>query len=155
MENIKKGDLVALHYEGRFESGEVFDSSSNGGHEHPLEFTAGEGQVVPGFDKAVLGMKKGEEKEFTISPNEAYGEHNPELQQKVPRSQLPKDQIPEAGMTMVVGTPDGRQFPVQITAVDEETITLDLNHPLAGKTLIFKIKILDINHEPGKYAHKH
>ncbi len=155
MEKIKKGDLVALHYEGRFENGEVFDASSHGEHEHPLEFKAGEGHVVPGFDNAVLGMSKDEEKEFTLKPSEAYGEHNPQLQQKVPRNQLPQDQVPEAGMTMVVGTPDGRQFPVQISAVDEETITLDMNHPLAGKTLIFKIKILDINHEEGKYAHKH
>ncbi len=154
--SIKKGDLIALHYEGRFENGEVFDSSSfHEGHEHPLEFTVGEGQVVPGFDNAVIGMSKDEEKEFTLKPSEAYGEHNSELQQKIPKDQLPKDQTPEAGMTIVVKTPDGNQFPVQIIAVDEETITLDLNHPLAGKTLIFKIKILDVNHEKGKYSHKH
>ncbi len=156
MTQIKKGDLVALHYEGRFEDGVVFDSSSSHeGNEHPLEFTAGVGQVVPGFDRAILGMKNGEEKEFTLKPSEAYGEHNPALQQKVPRDKLPQDQVPEVGMTMVVGTPDGGQFPVQITAVDESTVTLDLNHPLAGKTLIFKIKILDVNHESGKYSHNH
>lgn len=152
---INKGDLVALNYEGRFESGEVFDSSSRGGHEHPLEFKAGFGQVVPGFDKAILGMNKGEEKEFTLKPSEAYGEHNPKLEQKVPRTQLPKDQEPKPGMMMIVGTPDGRQFPVKITAVDKDTITLDLNHPLAGKTLIFKVKILDVNYQEGKYSHKH
>ncbi len=153
--SIKKGDLVALNYEGRFEDGEVFDSSSHGGHEHPLEFVAGEGHVVPGFDKAVIGMSKGEEKEFTISPNEAYGERNSDLEQKVPRSQLPKEQEPEVGMVIVASTPEGEQFPVQITAVDKETVTIDLNHPLAGKTLVFKIKILDVNHEKGKYSHKH
>lgn len=153
--SIKIGDLVALNYEGRFEDGEVFDSSSHGGHEHPLEFVAGEGHVVVGFDKAVMGMSKDEEKEFTISPNEAYGEHNKELEQKVPRSQLPKEQEPEVGMVIVAGTPEGEQFPVQIIAVDSETVTIDLNHPLAGKTLTFKIKILDVNHEPGKYSHKH
>lgn len=153
--SIKKGDLVALNYEGRFENGEVFDSSSHGGHEHPLEFVAGEGHVVAGFDKAVIGMSKGEEKEFTIKPSEAYGERNPDLEQKVPRSQLPKEQEPEVGMVIVASTPEGEQFPVQIIAVDSETVTLDLNHPLAGKTLVFKIKILDVNHEKGKYSHNH
>ena len=152
---IKKGDLIAVNYEGRFEDGEVFDSSSREGHEHPLEFTAGIGQVVPGFDNAVLGMEKGQEKEFTLKPEEAYGEYNAQLQQKVRRDQLPQDQEPEVGMTIIAKTPDGSQFPIQITAIDKDTITLDMNHPLAGKTLIFKIKILDVNHEKGKYAHKH
>lgn len=152
---IKKGDLVALNYEGRFENGTVFDSSSHGGHDHPLEFKAGEGQVVSGFDNEVIGMSKGEEKEFTLKPSEAYGEHKKELEQKIPRSQLPKEAEPEVGMTLMVGTPDGNQFPVQITAVDKDSITIDLNHPMAGKTLIFKIKIVDVNHEPGKYAHQH
>ena len=152
---IKKGDLIAVNYEGRFEDGEVFDSSSREGHEHPLEFTAGIGQVVPGFDNAVLGMEKGQEKEFTLKPEEAYGEYNAQLQQKVRRDQLPQDQEPEVGMTIIAKTPDGSQFPIQITAIDKDTITLDMNHPLAGKTLIFKIKILDVNHEKGKYTHKH
>lgn len=152
---IKKGDLVALFYEGRFENGELFDSSNHGGHEHPLEFTAGEGQVVLGFDKAVIGMKKGEEKEFKIKPSEAYGERDPQMEKEVPRSTLPQDQEPKAGMTLVVRTPDNQQFPVKITAVTKEKITLDLNHPLAGKNLVFKIKIEDINHKPGKYAHNH
>ena len=152
---IKKGDLIAASYEGRFEDGEIFDASSKEGHEHPLEFTAGIGQVVPGFDNAILGLEKGQEKEFTLKPSEAYGEYNKQLQQKVPRDQLPKDQEPEVGMTIIAKTPDGSQFPIQITAVNEKEVTLDMNHPLAGKTLIFKIKILDINHEKGKYAHKH
>ncbi len=152
---IKKGDLVALSYEGRFQDGVIFDSSSHGGHEHPLEFEAGAGHVVKGFDDAVLDMQKGEEKEFTLKPSEAYGEHNPNLEQKVPRSQLPKEQEPQVGMTIIASTPDGGQFPVQIKAVDKENVTLDLNHPLAGKTLIFKIKIIDINHEEGKYNHSH
>src|SRR3989344_1954061 len=151
---IKKGDLVAISYTGKFENGDVFDSSVHDGHEHPLEFRAGEGQVVPGFDKAIMGMEKNEEKEFTLKPEEAYGRHKEELQQKIPRSQLPKEKEPEAGMTIIASTPDGRQFPVKITAVDKETVTLDLNHPLAGKTLVFKIKIIDINHKVGKYNHK-
>ena len=152
---IKIGDLIAVNYEGRFEDGEIFDSSSKEGHEHPLEFKAGTGQVVAGFDKAVLGMENGQEKEFTLKPEEAYGEYNPQLQQKIRRDQLPEDQEPEVGMTIVAKTPDGSQFPIQITEVNEKEVTLDMNHPLAGKTLIFKIKILDVNYEKGKYAHKH
>ena len=152
---IKKGDLIAVNYEGRFQNGEIFDSSSHGEHKHPLEFKAGEGKVVKGFDQAVIGMEKDEEKEFTLKPAEAYGEHNPQLQQKIPKSQLPQDQEPEVGMMIVAKTPDGSEFPIQITAVDGDTVTLDMNHPLAGKTLIFKIKILDINHKVGKYSHNH
>lgn len=142
---IKKGDKVKVEYEGRFEDGVVFDSSKN--HGQPLEFEVGEGRVISGFDKAVTGMKKGEEKEFTLKPEEAYGERRAELEQEIPKDKLPP--VPEGqeikeGMMLVMGTPDGRQMPVKITKVGKSKITLDLNHPLAGKTLIFKIKILDV-----------
>ncbi len=141
---IKKGGKVKLDYEGRFEDGTVFDSSTHGDHSHPLEFEVGSGQVIKGFDDAVVGMKKEEEKEFTLNPAEAYGESNPNLMQKVPRNALPKEQEPKPGMVLMVGAPDGRQFPVKITAVDKDSITVDLNHPLAGKKLIFKIKIVNV-----------
>lgn len=140
---IKSGDKVSVDYEGRFESGEVFDSSKHGDHSHPLEFEVGANQVIPGFDKAVVGMKKGEEKEFTINPEEGYGEINHQLKKEIPKKALPPEQEPKAGMTLVVSTPQG-QFPVKISEVKEDTVTIDLNHPLAGKKLIFKIKILDI-----------
>ena len=142
---IKKGDKVSVDYEGKFESGEVFDSSTHGDHSHPLEFTAGNGQVIVGFDNAVIGMEVGQEKEVKIKPEDAYGDLRPEYQQKIPRNALPQDQEPKEGMTLVMGTPDGKQFPVRISKVDKESVTLDLNHPLAGKTLVFKIKIVKIN----------
>jgi peptidylprolyl isomerase len=100
--------------------------------------------VIPGFDKAVLGMKVGEEKEFTIAPAEAYGEYNPELTKEIPKNVLPKEQEPKEGMTLMVGTPQG-QFPVRISKVLADRVVIDLNHPLAGKVLIFKIKVLSIN----------
>ena len=141
---VKKGSKLKVEYEGKFEDGEVFDSSSHGDHSHPLEFEVGAGNVIKGFDDAVLGMKKGEEKEFTLEPDEAYGQPNPELKQDIPRDVLPKDQKPEAGMILMMTTPDGHQMPAKILEVTEDKITLDLNHPLAGRKLIFKIKILDI-----------
>ena len=140
----KKGSNVKLDYEGKLESGEVFDSSKHEDHSHPLEFTLGEGQVIPGFEKAVEGMKEGEEKEFSIEPKEAYGMPNPGAVQKIPRSALPQDQEPKEGMMLIIGNQEGQQFPAKITLVDKEFVTLDLNHPLAGKKLTFKIKVVEI-----------
>jgi len=150
----KEGLFVSLDYEGRLESGEVFDSSKHGDHSHPLEFQVGSGQVIPGFDSAVKGMKVGEEKEFKIIPSEAYGEYNPQLTKEIPRNTLPKEQEPKVGMTLLVGTPQG-QFPVTITKVSNENVTIDLNHPLAGKTLIFKIKVIGLSSQPSQHDHGH
>ncbi|MBS3072036.1 peptidylprolyl isomerase [Candidatus Pacearchaeota archaeon] len=142
---IQKGSKIKVDYEGRFEDGEVFDSSSHGDHSHSLEFEAGSGQVIKGFDEAVIGMNVGEEKEFTIEANEAYGEHKKELKRDIPRNALPQDQEPKVGMVLMLSAPDGMQFPAKIINVDKDKVTIDLNHPLAGKKLIFKIKILEIN----------
>ena len=141
---VKKGDRVTLEYTGTLEDGTVFDSSKN--HKKPLEFEVGSGQVIPGFDKAVMGMKKGEKKKFTLQPSEAYGDRNSELTQIVPRTQLPKGHEPKAGMMLAVGTPDGRQVPATITKVTADNVTLDMNHPLAGKALTFDIKLVGISH---------
>ncbi len=143
--SVKKGDHIKVDYEGRFESGEVFDSSSHGDHSHPLEFEAGSGQVIKGFDEAVIGMEEGQEKEFSIEPKDAYGEYNEKLKRDIPKNALPKDQEPQEGMMLVMGTPEGHKVPVKIVAVNKDTITIDLNHPLAGKKLIFKIKVIGIN----------
>jgi peptidylprolyl isomerase len=89
-------------------------------------------------------MEKGQEKEVTIKPEEAYGQRNPELEQKIPKDSLKMDKEPEPGMMLGLSTPDGRQAAVSILAVDKDTITVDLNPPLAGKTLIFKVKVVDI-----------
>lgn len=150
---IKKGDRVDVDYEGRFENGEVFDSSQHGDHSHPLTFTVGSGEVIPGFDDAVVGMEEGEEKEFSIEPKDAYGEYDARLRQDVPRDALPKDEEVKEGMGLVVGMPTGEQFPVKILSVSAANVTLDLNHPLAGKKLIFKIKVSAVGDKAGKRSH--
>jgi FKBP-type peptidyl-prolyl cis-trans isomerase 2 len=136
----KKGDIVKVDYVGKFDNGEVFDDSKR--HGAPLEFQLGAGEVVPGFEKAVEGMNIGEEKEVKIKPTEGYGERRKELEQKIPRKQLPADKEPKVGMMLAVPLPNGQKFPAKITEVSSESVTIDLNHPLAGKTLCFKIKLV-------------
>lgn len=138
---IQKGNKVTVHYTGTLDDGTIFDSSE--GHD-PLTFEAGAGQLIKGFDDAVIGMQKGEEKQIKIAPNEAYGERDETLTQKVPREALPKDKEPEKGMMLGLVAPDGQQMAAQIIEVEEKTVTIDLNHPLAGKTLNFKIRIMEI-----------
>jgi FKBP-type peptidyl-prolyl cis-trans isomerase 2 len=139
---IKKGDKIKVEYEGTLDDGTVFDSTEK--HGEPLEFEVGSGQLIPGFDKAVVGMKKNEKKEIKIEPEEGYGEHNPELMKKVPRDQMPKNEELKCGMVLMLTLPNGMQFTALVAELDDDSVTIDLNHPLAGKTLNFKIKILDV-----------
>lgn len=138
---IEKGQKVKVEYTGTFEDGEVFDSSEK--HGQPLEFIVGAGQMIPGFDAAVVGMEKDEVKDIKLNPEEAYGEHNPQLVQKVPIDQLPKDPKPSVGMMLAVGLPNGQQLPAKITEVTDADVTIDVNHPMAGKVLNFNIKIVE------------
>ena len=137
---VKKGNTIKVEYTGSFEDGVVFDASDK--HGQPLEFKAGEGMVVPGFDNAVLGMEVGEEKTVTLEPKDAYGMPNPQAIQKVPKANFP----PEAKEGMMIGVPlpDGNQIPATITKITDDEVTIDMNSPMAGKTLIFKIKIISI-----------
>jgi len=139
----KVGDSVSVHYTGTLDDGTVFDSSST--HGQPLTFKIGEGLVIKGFDEAVMGMNVGDKKKIHIEAKDAYGDPNPELLQQVPRDKLPKDQEPKPGMILGVRAPDGMQFPATITAVTADTVTLDLNHPLAGKALNFDLELVKIN----------
>lgn len=140
---VEKGNTVKVEYEGTFEDGTVFDSSNREGKQQPLEFEAGAGKVIKGFDEAVIGMEKDEEKEITIQSSDAYGDPNPELVKEFPRTSLPKDQEPKEGMMLVMKAQTGQQIPAKIVKVDDEKVTIDLNHPLAGKVLKFKIKVVD------------
>tara|TARA_Y100000310_G_scaffold333235_1_gene410367 strand:- start:555 stop:989 length:435 start_codon:yes stop_codon:yes gene_type:complete len=141
MAKVEKGNKVKVDYTGSFEDGNVFDTSEG---KQPLEFEVGSGQVIKGFDEALIGMEKGEEKEVKIESKDAYGDPNPELVKKIPRDKLPPEQEPKAGMMLAMATPDGRQIPARITEVGDKEITIDINHPLAGKTLLFKLKVVDI-----------
>lgn len=141
---VKLNDNVLVDYEGRLEDGTVFDSSKHGDHSHPLEFVVGSNMVIKGFENAVLGMEKGEEKEFSIEPKEAYGEYNPQLLQEIPRQALPKDPEPKIGMMLVMQAENGYKVSARIISVENSIIKIDINHPLAGKKLFFKIKVLEI-----------
>jgi len=142
MGKVQEGDTITVEYTGRLEDGTVFDSSDK--HEEPLEFTVGEGKIIQGFDKAVIGMEVGEEKEITLPPEDAYGQHNPELVRDLPRNVFPEDQELQPGMVFMMALQDGRQVPVRLAKVAEEQVTVDLNSPLAGKTLNFTIKVVGI-----------
>lgn len=141
MSDAKAGDTVKIHYTGTLSDGSTFDSSAG---RDPLEFTLGSGQVIPGFDKAVTGMSVGESKTVEIPAADAYGAHNPEGRQAIPRDQVP-DTIPlEVGTRLQVQTADGRPLPVTIAEVTDEAVVLDANHPLAGKDLTFDIELVEI-----------
>ena len=144
---IKVGDVIKVDYVGTLEDGTIFDSTKND-NANPLKFQVGAGQLILGFDQAVIGKEVGEEFNITLEPKEAYGVRDPMLVQTISRDQLPEGLDPETGMMLGVGDPNGANSLAWITAVDEEFITLDMNHPLAGKVLNFNIKILETGLEP-------
>ena len=130
MVQAKEGDTVRVQYTGKLEDGTVFDSSDESS---PLEFTIGSGQIIPGFEQAIVGMEPGETKTATIRPEEAYGQR-----------QFPEDIEPEPGQHLQVQQPDGRAAIVTVSEVSESAVTLDANHPLAGQPLTFEIRLVDI-----------
>jgi FKBP-type peptidyl-prolyl cis-trans isomerase 2 len=137
---VKQGDKVKIEYTGKFDDGTVFDSSEK--HGKPIEFEVGAKQVVPGFENAVLHMEEGEEKSFVLKPSEAYGEVNEQMVQKLPKDKLPADV--KEGMVLGMNLPNGGQLPAKVLEVNDDEVMLDLNHPLAGKTLHFEIKVIGI-----------
>jgi peptidylprolyl isomerase len=143
-EIAKIGDRVTIDYEGSLEDGVIFDNSKS--HDKPFQFIIGSGQVIPGFDKAVTGMKVMEEKKFTLQPTEAYGEINQKLIHKVMRSGLPPKPEPKPGMGLMMGGGPGKvSRRAMITEVTKEYILIDMNHSLAGKSLTFAIKLIKIS----------
>lgn len=141
MTQVKSGDSVRIHYTGTLDDGTEFDSSTG---TDPLEFTVGSGQIIPGLDKALPGMEVGDKKTVRVPADEAYGAHDPDASQEVPKDQFPADIPVEVGTQLQVQTPDGQVVQVVIIAVTEETATLDANHPLAGKDLTFDIELMSI-----------
>lgn len=141
MSQAKNGDVVKVHYTGRFEDGTVFDSSVD---KSPLEFTLGEGQIIPGFEEAVIGMNSGESKTAIIMAEKAYGLHNKEMVVEVERNQFPPDVNISLGEQLELSQPDDQVVVVTITKVSESAVTLDANHPLAGKDLTFDIQLVEI-----------
>lgn len=141
MSQVKANDTVRVHYTGKLTDGTVFDSSVE---REPLEFTMGQGQLIPGFEKGVLDMKVNEKKTINIPSDEAYGEPRPELIQEVGKEQLPEDLTPEVGMALVSRSPDGQEMNLVVKEVKDQSIVVDANHPLAGRDLIFDLEVLEI-----------
>jgi peptidylprolyl isomerase/FKBP-type peptidyl-prolyl cis-trans isomerase SlpA len=123
------------------EDGTVFDSSTD---DEPLRFTIGQNRVIPGFESAVQGMEPGDSKSTTIEPEDAYGEHREDMVMELEADQLPDEVDPEVGQQLQLRLQNGETIPVVITALAEESITIDANHPLAGRTLTFEIELVDI-----------
>lgn len=142
MSQVKKDDVIKVHYTGTLTDGQVFDSSID---REPLEFKVGAGQMIPGFEKGVMNMELNEKKIVEISANEAYGEVKEELFQEISKSQLPDNLDPEVDMALAAQMPDGRTQQLRIAKVQEDTIVVDANHPLAGKDLKFEIEVVQIN----------
>lgn len=141
MTEVKSGDKVAIHYTGTLLDGTTFDSSEG---REPLEFEVGSGHIIPGLDVALPGMSVGDTKVVKIACADAYGPLNPEMRQAVPREGIPDDIPLEVGTTLQMQTPDGQALPVMVVELDEATVTLDANHPLAGKDLQFDIELVKI-----------
>jgi peptidylprolyl isomerase len=141
METAKKGDTVSVHYTGRLTDGTVFDSSRNG---DPLTFELGGGQLIQGFDQAVMGMEVGETKTVELSPSEAYGAKRDDLQFEMERSNFPESIEPEEGQQLQMRQRNGQPLIVTVVEASEETVTLDANHPLAGEELVFDIELVEI-----------
>lgn len=141
MSQVKKNDTVKVHYTGKLADGQIFDSSEG---KDPIEFTLGEGQLIPGFENGLIDMKLNEKKTINIPKEEAYGEPREELIQEVEKSQLPPEIAPEVGMGLVSKGPDGREMNLLVAEVKENTIVVDGNHPLAGKDLIFDLEVVEI-----------
>ncbi|TFG07260.1 MAG: peptidylprolyl isomerase [Promethearchaeota archaeon] len=145
---IKKGEIIKVEYEGFLKDGTIFDSTErNNGI--PLKFKVGDGSIIKGFDEAVVGKKVGEEFTIKLEPQDAYGDYQEELIRKLPKSLFPKDQDPKPGMAVQVVDQNGRNLIALIKAIEEKDVIIDLNHPLAGKTLNFKIKIIETDCKPN------
>jgi peptidylprolyl isomerase len=141
MTKAKTGDKVKVHFEGHLEDGTGFGSTMG---DEPFEFTIGEKNMLPGFENAIIGMQKGDTKTITLPPEEAYGPHKKELVSVMEKSGFPKDIHLEVGKRLRVRTQDGKYTIVTIKDFTEDSIVLDENDPLAGKTLTFKIELIDI-----------
>ena len=141
-EGKNAGKKVRTHYTGTFNDGTVFDSSYERGE--PLEFICAAGMMIPGFDKAVVDMEPGEKKDIHLMPAEAYGESNPDAIFTAPLQALPRADELQVGMRIYLQSPTGQPFPVTVTAKDDETITFDANHEMAGKELNFAIELVEV-----------
>jgi peptidylprolyl isomerase len=141
MAQAKNGDNVRVHYTGKLDDGTVFDSSRS---RDPLQFVIGENQVIPRFEQEIVGMNQGDTKSFDIPSDQAYGPHRKEMVMEVGREHLPPDMKPEIGQRLQLSQQDAEPFIVTVTKVNKSGVTLDANHPLAGKDLSFDVELVEI-----------
>jgi FKBP-type peptidyl-prolyl cis-trans isomerase 2 len=144
MTQVKENDVVKVHYTGKLENGQIFDSSQD---REPLEFTVGEGKIIPGIENAVIGMNPGDNKEVTVSPENAYGEYRDDMIGEIPKEQLPEDIEPQIGMELVARNEQGDEQVIRIKEIKDSSIVIDANHPLAGEKLYFNLQLLEVNPE--------
>ncbi len=137
----ENGDMVTVHYTGKTEDGRVFASSVEG---DPIEFTIGEGELIPGFEKGVIGMREGERQEFAVPPEEGFGDYRMELVTTIDKNDFPDNFEPEEGKLLRLKRDDGENFDARITRVEGDDVTIDANHPLAGRTLRMDVDMLNI-----------
>ncbi|MEW5994056.1 MAG: peptidylprolyl isomerase [Candidatus Zixiibacteriota bacterium] len=142
MAQAKTGDHVKVHYTGKLDDGTVFDSSQD---REPLEFVIGEGRLIPGFEQGVIGMQTGDKKTVSIPPDEGYGTRRDDLVISVPKSSFPSNITPTVGQRLEMTQRDGNPVKVTVSAIEEESVTLDANHPLAGRTLEFDIELVAVS----------
>ncbi|MEM9923230.1 MAG: peptidylprolyl isomerase [Cyanobacteria bacterium P01_D01_bin.50] len=142
MAQAKSGDNVKVHYTGKLDDGTVFDSSAD---RDPLQFSLGSGNVIPGFEEAIVGMTPGESKTTIIPPEQAYGPQRDELVITVEKEQIPSDLSVEVGQQLQISQNNGQVIPVIVTDVSDSKVTLDANHPLAGEQLTFDIQLVELN----------
>jgi FKBP-type peptidyl-prolyl cis-trans isomerase 2 len=141
MAQVKNGDVVRVHYTGKFLNGESFDSSVD---RDPLEFTVGAGMMIKGFDAAMPGMAVGDKKTVNIAAVDAYGEKDPTAIIEFPKENVPEDMKLEPGMSLTLTNQEGQPFPVVVTEIKEAVVVLDANHFLAGQELVFDIELVEI-----------
>ena len=152
MTKVKSGDKVSVHYTGTLENGDIFDSSRE---RDPMKFEVGSGQLIPGFDKAMIDMEVGQTKTVNIPSAEAYGDGDERNVIPMPRANFSEDMKLEIGLQLELQNDQGQVFPVVVTAIGEEEVTLDANHPLAGKNLTFEIELIEIGVELDEPEHHH
>ncbi|MCK5396622.1 MAG: peptidylprolyl isomerase [Thermoplasmata archaeon] len=138
---IKEGYHVKVEYTGTLEDGTLFDSTDEQGS--PLEFQVGASQVIEGFEKAIVAMELNEEKEINLKPEDAYGDRKDDMVRDIPKENMPADEL-EEGMTLMATLPTGMQVPVTVVKITDDNVKIDMNHPLAGKALNFKLKVVEI-----------
>ena len=141
MSQAKNGDTVKVHFTGRLENGEVFSKSEV---ESPIEVTLGNGELLSGFERGIVGMEDGEKKTITVPPEEAYGPKQEDLMVEINKSKLPEHVTPAIGKGLRIRQSDGEDIRVIIADMTEDTVTLDGNHPLAGVTLLFDLELVEI-----------